>query len=76
MAATPAQGIYFLRLDGGTGTHTARMLIDDPRADGGLQRFPDITADSGQPHALWWDSRNDGHQRGRSRRPRTRPPRK
>jgi len=44
---------------------TAPTLIDDPRADGGLQRFPDITADSGQPQALWWDSRNDGYQRGR-----------
>ena len=52
-------GIQFLRLDGGTGTHTAPTLIDDPRAHGGLQRFPDIAADSGQLHALWWDSRND-----------------
>jgi len=25
-------GIYFLRLDGHTGTHTATTLIDDPRA--------------------------------------------
>jgi hypothetical protein len=52
-------GIYFLRLDGLTGTHTTPVLIDDPRAHGGLQRFPDITADSGRLHALWWDSRND-----------------
>ncbi len=52
-------GIYFLRLNGLTGTHTKPVLIDDPRTHGGLQRFPDITADSGQLHALWWDSRND-----------------
>src|SRR5947207_6598865 len=52
-------GIYFFRLDGATGAHTAPVLIDDPRVHGGLQRFPDISVDAGSMHALWWDSRND-----------------
>jgi hypothetical protein len=52
-------GIYFFRLDGSTGAHTAPVLIDDPRARGGLQRFPDISVDAGSMHAIWWDSRND-----------------
>ena len=52
-------GIYFLRLDAATGVHTAPALIDDPRTQGGLQRFPDISVDGGGMHALWWDSRND-----------------
>jgi hypothetical protein len=52
-------GIYFLRLDGRTGAHTAPVLVDDPRAHGGLQRFPDISVDAGLAHVLWWDSRND-----------------
>src|SRR5438874_7825773 len=51
--------IYFLRLDGATGAHTAPTLIDDPRGRGGLQRFPDISVDAGSMHAVWWDSRND-----------------
>src|SRR6266487_4365863 len=40
-------GIYFFRLDGATGVHTAPVLIDDPRVRGGLQRFPDISVDAG-----------------------------
>jgi hypothetical protein len=52
-------GIYFFRLDGATGAHTPPVLIDDPRAHGGLQRFPDISVDAGLMHATWWDSRND-----------------
>jgi hypothetical protein len=52
-------GIYFLRLNGATGTHTSPVLIDDPRTQGGLQRFPDISVDAGHMHVLWWDSRND-----------------
>jgi hypothetical protein len=52
-------GIYFFRLDAATGDHTAPVLIDDPRAHGGLQRFPDISVDAGSMHAIWWDSRND-----------------
>jgi hypothetical protein len=52
-------GIYFFRLNGATGVHTAPVLIDDPRTHGGLQRFPDISIDAGYMHAIWWDSRND-----------------
>jgi hypothetical protein len=52
-------GIYFVRLNGATRAHTAPTLIDDPRENGGLQRFPDINADQGSLHAIWWDSRND-----------------
>jgi len=52
-------GIYFFRLNGADGTHTTPSLIDDPRGRGGLQRFPDINADDGTLHVMWWDSRND-----------------
>ncbi len=52
-------GIYFFRLNGVTGAHTAPALINDPRTHGGLQRFPDISVDAGTMHALWWDSRRD-----------------
>jgi hypothetical protein len=52
-------GIYFFRLNGATGAHTTPTLIDDPGTRGGLQRFPDISADQGSLHAIWWDSRND-----------------
>ena len=50
-------GIYFLRYDGATGDHTAPALIDSEAR--GHQVFPDISADGGVLHALWWDSRND-----------------
>jgi hypothetical protein len=50
-------GVYFTRYDGVSGTHTTPALID---AQGtGHQLFPDISADGGVLHALWWDSRND-----------------
>jgi hypothetical protein len=52
-------GIYFFRLNAATGAHTTPVLIDDPRTQGGLQRFPDISVDAGSMHAIWWDSRND-----------------
>jgi hypothetical protein len=48
---------YFIRYDGATGSHTAPALIDDQPT--GHQVFPDISADGGVLHALWWDSRND-----------------
>jgi hypothetical protein len=48
---------YFVRYNGATGAHTAPALID-PQATG-HQVFPDISADGGVLHALWWDSRND-----------------
>jgi hypothetical protein len=50
-------GVYFTRYDGATGVHTTPALID-PQG-GGHQLFPDISADGGVLHALWWDSRND-----------------
>jgi hypothetical protein len=49
--------IYFTRLDGATGAHTAPTLLDSEAS--GHQLFPDISADGGVLHALWWDSRND-----------------
>ncbi len=48
---------YFIRYDGATGGHTAPALIDNEAT--GHQVFPDISADGGILHALWWDSRND-----------------
>ncbi|HUS06054.1 MAG TPA: hypothetical protein VMZ52_07160, partial [Bryobacteraceae bacterium] len=50
-------GIYFVRYNGSTGTATAPALIDNQAA--GHQLFPDISADGGYLHAIWWDSRND-----------------
>jgi hypothetical protein len=51
-------GTYFVRYDGATGSHTSPALIDNEAT--GQQIFPDISADGGTLHALWWDSRNDG----------------
>src|SRR5438067_96934 len=50
-------GIYFLRYDGATGAMTTPKLLDNEAT--GHQLFPDIAADGGVLHALWWDSRND-----------------
>ena len=50
-------GVYFTRLDGATGAHTTPVLLDDQTL--GHQIFPDISADGGILHAIWWDSRND-----------------
>jgi hypothetical protein len=50
-------GIYFLRYDGATGAKLGPNLVDDQPS--GHQVFPDISADGGVLHALWWDSRND-----------------
>lgn len=50
-------GVFFTRLNGATGTHTAPVLVDNQAV--GHQFFPDISADGGVLHALWWDSRND-----------------
>jgi hypothetical protein len=50
-------GVYFLRLDGATGSATTPALIDSQNV--GHQIFPDISADGGVLHVLWWDSRND-----------------
>jgi hypothetical protein len=48
---------FFLRYDGASGTHTAPAVIDNQGT--GHQVFPDISADGGVLHAIWWDSRND-----------------
>jgi hypothetical protein len=50
-------GTFFIRYDGTTGSHTTPALIDDQAS--GDQVFPDISADGGVLHAIWWDSRND-----------------
>src|SRR5262249_54648836 len=47
---------YFVRYDGENGTLTAPKLLDNRAV--GHQTFPDISADGGVLHALWWDSRN------------------
>jgi hypothetical protein len=48
---------FFLRYNGANGTHTAPAVIDNQAV--GHQVFPDISADGGILHAIWWDSRND-----------------
>jgi hypothetical protein len=48
---------FFIRYDGATGAHTAPVVIDDVGT--GHQVFPDISADGGVLHAIWWDSRLD-----------------
>src|SRR5919206_402428 len=51
---------FFIRYDGATGAHTAPAIIDDRTGpSAGHQVFPDISADGGVLHAMWWDSRND-----------------
>jgi len=50
-------GIFFTRYDGAAGTHTTPALIDNQTV--GHQFFPDISADGGVLHVLWWDSRLD-----------------
>ena len=50
-------GIFFFRYNGATGTHTTPALIDAQMT--GHQLFPDISADGGVLHVVWWDSRND-----------------
>ena len=50
-------GIYSIRLNGRTGGATSPSLIDPEST--GHQLFPDVSADGGTLHALWWDSRRD-----------------
>jgi hypothetical protein len=50
-------GVFFVRYDGANGQTTTPELIDN-RATG-HQGYPDIAADGGMLHALWWDTRND-----------------
>jgi len=49
--------VYFIRLNGATGGHSAPALLDNETV--GHQLFPDISADGGVLHATWWDSRRD-----------------
>jgi hypothetical protein len=48
---------FFVRYDGTNGNHTPPVVIDDQGT--GHQVFPDISADGGTLHAIWWDSRLD-----------------
>jgi hypothetical protein len=48
---------FFLRYNGANGTHTTPAVIDNRPT--GHQVFPDISADGGILHAIWWDSRLD-----------------
>ena len=48
---------FFLRYDGASGAKTDPAVIDNQTA--GHQVFPDISADGGVLHTLWWDSRRD-----------------
>ena len=50
-------GTYFVRLNGAAGTATQPLLIDDQQL--GHQVFPDVSADGGILHVIWWDSRYD-----------------
>jgi len=54
-------GAYFIRLDGATGVSTPPKLIDpsDKNTATGHQIWPDISADGGVLHVIWYDSRND-----------------
>jgi hypothetical protein len=56
--------IFFLRVNGATGTKVGPTVIDTQAK--GHQIFPDISADNPNPgsagralHVIWWDSRND-----------------
>jgi len=51
------EAVYFTRLNGANGSHTTPVLLDNQPT--GHQLFPDISADGGVLHALWWDSRFD-----------------
>ncbi len=50
-------GIYFVRYDGAAASSTNPALIDNQGS--GQQVFPDVSADGGVLHAIWWDSRFD-----------------
>ena len=50
-------GVYFVRLNGRTGSTTPPRLLDPQSV--GHQIFPDVSADAGVLHAVWYDSRRD-----------------
>jgi hypothetical protein len=49
--------IFFARYDGVSGSKLGPSIIDSQGR--GHQVFPDISADAGVVHTLWWDSRSD-----------------
>ena len=49
-------GAYFVRYNGATGQVDLGPTLLDPA--GAEQTFPDISADGGVLHTLWWDARN------------------
>lgn len=49
--------VEVMALNVATGAKTALTAIDSQPT--GQQFFPDLSADSGVVHAIWWDSRND-----------------
>jgi hypothetical protein len=60
-SASPGRGgqaaVHFTRVNGATGAHTTPHMLSNVAV--GHQVYPDISADGGVLHALWWDSRND-----------------
>jgi hypothetical protein len=48
---------FFVRYNGANGTKVGPSLVDNQPL--GHQVFPDISADGGILHAIWWDSRWD-----------------
>jgi hypothetical protein len=50
-------GAYFMTLNGATGDVSEPVPLDPIST--GHQLWPDISADGGVLHTLWWDSRND-----------------
>jgi hypothetical protein len=50
--------IFFLRVDGANGAKEVGPTVIDNQSTG-HQVFPDISADGGVLHTIWWDSRND-----------------
>ena len=60
-STTPGHGgqaaVHFTRVNGATGAHTDPVMLSNVST--GHQIYPDISADGGVLHALWWDSRND-----------------
>jgi hypothetical protein len=54
-------GVYFMSLNGATGTRSTPKLIDptDYNANQGHQFWADVSVDGGALHFIWYDSRND-----------------
>jgi hypothetical protein len=52
--------IYAMSFNPVTGAKSALVQVRPEPAGRGHQFFPDVVADQGVVHVLWWDSRNDG----------------